>query len=129
MKTIKAIICEPGKKAYVKEISTDLKALQGIVGGLIEFFYLSDHVFLVCNDEGKIINLPMNRVIRDEQGSIIEVINGTFFIAKDNEDEDSDGFESLTTEEVEFYLKKYLYPDDIFLVGNQIMAFPYYEAE
>ena len=71
----------------------------------------------------------MNRAIRDEQGSIIEVINGTFFIAKDNDDEDSDGFESLTDEEAEYYLKKYMYPDDIFLVGNEIVAIPFFEAE
>lgn len=128
---IKVVMCKPNRKAYITEIDTSLESLQGIVGGLIEFYYLTKDIFLICNDAAKIIGLPSNRVIRDDKGSIIEIINGTFFIAKDDnsDDEESDGFASLSDEEAKEYLEKYLYPDDIFIIGKEVMAFPYYEAE
>ena len=49
-----------------KEIDLDntLEAMQNFVGGLIECITLSDtgsEVTLVCNDEGKLLGLPLNR--------------------------------------------------------------------
>ena len=49
-----------------KEIDLDntLEAMQKFVGGLIECITLSDtgsEVTLVCNDEGKLLGLPLNR--------------------------------------------------------------------
>ena len=128
---INVVMCKPNRKAYITEINTSLESMQQIVGGLIEPYYLTKDVFLICNDEGKIAHFPTNRVIRDENNQIIEIINGTFFIAKDDgdENEESDGFTSLSDEEAKYYLEKYLYPDDIFLLGKEVIAFPYYEAE
>jgi len=128
---IKVVMCQPGKKAFITNINTSLESLQSTVGGLIEPYYLDENIVLWCNDEGKIRNLPLNRAILDEEGKIIEVIAGTFFIAKDDgsEDEDSDGFTDLSDDEANQYLERYLYPDDIFFVGNEIIAIPYYGAE
>ena len=131
MKTIKVVMCKPEKKAYITEISTSLESMQKTVGGLIEFYYLADDIFIVCNDSAKIEHLPASRVIRDSTGKIIEIINGNFFIAKEDlsDDENSDGFLSLSDEEASYYLEKYLYPDDVFLIGGEIVAIPYYGAE
>ena len=49
--------------------------MQNVVGGLIEFVELEHNVDLICNEEGKIYNLPMNRAIQND------IIAGTFFIA------------------------------------------------
>ena len=38
----------------------ELKELQKIVGGYIEFVYLTDNSVMVLNEEGKIDNLPLN---------------------------------------------------------------------
>ena len=61
--------------AYVKEIDPGLHSLQAEVGGDIATAYpFSDPVGLVCNDEGKLIGLELNRGLRDEHGEIYDVI-------------------------------------------------------
>ena len=69
--TIAVLIVEPGKEPYVKEIDSNLKSLQHEVGGYIEAIYpYEDPVALVCNEEGKLEGLPLNRALRDEDGDI-----------------------------------------------------------
>lgn len=75
MKKIRILVVEPNKEPYQLKIVHTLKNLQGIVGGLIEFVEIEHNVDLICNEEGKINNLPMNRIITND------VICGTFFIA------------------------------------------------
>lgn len=75
MNTIRVLIVEPDKEPYQKRIQHTLVDMQNVVGGLIEFVELEYNVDLICNEEGKIHNLPMNRVIQND------IIAGTFFIA------------------------------------------------
>lgn len=80
-KKILAVVVEPGKDAEIKEIDSSLESLQAIVGGYIEAIYpFEDKVALICNEEGKIISLPFNRLMRNEYGSVCDVIAGTFLI-------------------------------------------------
>ena len=71
----------------LKEIELDntLEAMQKFVGGLIECITLSDtgsEVTLVCNDEGKLLGLPLNRPLWDRA----DVLAGPGFLAGcDNE--------------------------------------------
>ena len=51
-----------------------------------------DPVGLVCNDEGKLIGLELNRGLRDEHGEIYDVMAGTFLVVGLSED----SFTSLT---------------------------------
>ena len=52
-------------------------------GGLIdEYMPFEDDVALVCNDEGKMLGLPLNRAIEGEDGKIMDVICGDFFICQ-----------------------------------------------
>lgn len=120
----RAIMLEPGKCAYETRINTELRFLQRAVDGLIEVLYLDDDTILVCNDEGKINGMRPNRAIRDEDGNILDFICGPFVIAR-NDDESEDGFGEMTDEQVEKYLNKFYLPEDIFIVGNEIMAFKY----
>ena len=83
---MKIIVVEPKKAPRVTEIGGSLKDLQGIVGGYIEAIYpYEDMVAVVCNEEGKLENLPLNRALRDENGEIYDIIAGTFFITGLNE--------------------------------------------
>ena len=69
--TIAVLVVEPGKEPYVKEIDSGLESLQHEVGGCIEAIYpYEDPVALVCNEEGKLEGLPLNRALRDEDGDI-----------------------------------------------------------
>lgn len=95
-KKIKVLIVEPMKEPYVKEIDNTLESKQKIVDGLIEFVELEDNVDLICNDEGKMNNLEMNRIITND------IICGTFIICGQK-----DGYSiSLLDEKIEKY-KKY----------------------
>ena len=63
MDTIKALIIEPDKKPYTKEITNELKTFQGVVGGPIETLSLVNAAIIVCNENGKILGLPPNRPV------------------------------------------------------------------
>ena len=97
-KLIKVLIVEPGKNPYPAEIPNTLESLQSQVGGLIQALYLSDAA-IICNDEGKLIGLPWNRPLFDEDGQIYDVIAGTFLVAGLTEDD----FGSLTEEQEKRY--------------------------
>lgn len=57
---IKVIIKEPGKAPEIKTITNDLGALQSIVGGYIETVTLASDLVIICNEDGKLWNLPYN---------------------------------------------------------------------
>lgn len=104
---MKVLIVEPLKEPYVKEIPNTLEAEQAIVGELIQAIYPFDHpeIALICNDEGKLMGLPLNRALFDKDGNIVDIIAGTFFLC--SAPSDSDNFESLTDEQIEKYKKRF----------------------
>ena len=101
---MKVVICEPGQYARIAEIEPTLKAEQEIVGGLIDCVYPwpNDMAALVCNDEGKLNGLPLNRALED-----YDVIAGTFFICGIS----GENFCSLTEEQTARYLQKFHDPE------------------
>ena len=63
--------------------------------GYIEILYpFDDPIALVCNEEGKLLGLPLNRSLRDSCGQNYDAIAGTFFLCRIPTDCDS--LESLT---------------------------------
>ena len=61
---IKVLALLPMELPKEIELDNTLEAMQKFVGGLIECITLSDtgsEVTLVCNDEGKLLGLPLNR--------------------------------------------------------------------
>ena len=99
---MKVIIVEPLKKPYEREIDSNLESMQKIVGGYIQAIYPFEdgEIALICNDEGKLISLPLNRALRDEDGTVYDIVAGTFFLCR--APMDSDRFESLTESQMEF---------------------------
>ena len=121
------LVVEPMKEPYVKEIAPGLHSLQAEVGGDIAASYpFSDPVGLVCNDEGKLLELPLNRALRDEDGKIYDVIAGTFFIC--GAPPDSESFTSLTDEQVAYWLKRFAKPEFFVNVNGQIICVPVEES-
>lgn len=55
-----AVIKHPGEPAKQIEIDKTLEALQKAVGGYIETVTLFEDVILICNEEGRLMNLPYN---------------------------------------------------------------------
>ena len=96
---MRVLIVEPLKAPYTAEIDGSLDSMQEIVGGLIQVIYpFNDPVALICNDEGKLMGLPLNRPLTDCNGDIYDIIAGTFFLCA--APTDSDSFGSLTEEQI-----------------------------
>ena len=117
------IVIEPMKKPYVKEIKDDLESLQAVVGGLIQPLYPfpRDNVALVCNDEGKMLGMPLNRALRDfRTGEVLDIIAGTFFIVGVERNE----FVSLTDAQMRKYSTLYQHPEMFLRMGDRILVFP-----
>lgn len=78
--------------------------MQDIVGGAIQTVYpFRDKAAIVCNDEGKLIGLPPNRFLRDENGQPYDVLCGAFFVIGVGRED----FVSLTDKQVETYKNMY----------------------
>ena len=95
---------EPMKPPTVQEIDGSLESMQKLVGGYIQAVYpFDDPVAIVCNEEGKLLGLPMNRALTDDHGVPYDIVCGTFFIAGVGHED----FISLTEQQIEKYQKKY----------------------
>lgn len=101
---IKVIIIEPEKDPYTKEIYNTLKAKQDIVGGLIQclptMFSKDDTYDFIVNDEGKLLDLPLNRYIYDKQ----DIVAGNIIIAK--ADISTGEFVSIEDSQIDFLMKQ-----------------------
>ena len=60
MSKIKVIIKRPESKPYVTNISSTLKNLQNTVGGYVEMVKIATDCVVICNEEGKVTELPYN---------------------------------------------------------------------
>ena len=112
---MKVVLVEVGKPAKIADIPHDLKAMQTIVEGPIQALYpWDDPVALVCNEEGKLHGLPLNRILED-----YDIIAGNFFLcglSKDN-------FPSLSGSLPKKYQEKFLYPERIAIQDGHVLVF------
>ena len=102
-----AVIVETMTEPRVEEIDGSLEGMQKLVGGLIEVvspFPDDPDTVVVCNEEGKLMNLLPNRFLKDENGEPYDVICGDFFVLGSGEDGD---FASLTKTQIDRCLKEY----------------------
>ena len=127
MTQIKSIILEPEKDARIEMIDSSLEGLQKLVGGYIEIIYPFEfekfplnQVAIICNENGKIERLPLNRALYDEDGNLYDVIAGTAVIVGI----DTDDFVSLNEEQEKYYFSKFEVPEGFFWYGPRLLAFP-----
>ena len=116
IENMNVLLVEPKKAPYEAEIGNDLKAMQNAVGGYIQAVYpYDDPVALVCNEEGKLNGLPLNRRLED-----YDIIAGTFFICGLGEGD----FASLPPELMAKYKEKFAQPEQFMRLGGHIVAIP-----
>ena len=121
---MQVVVVEPKKKPMVRDIDVGLESMQKIVGGPIEAVYPFDEpVALICNEEGKLLNLPLNRALRDDVGKGYDIISGTFFLCA--APTDSDYFAGLTDQQVKTYLERFAMPEMFLNVGGDLFVLPY----
>ena len=128
---IRVIVCRPMEKAEVIEINDDLRSMQETVGGMIEeytpFYDENDprveDVAIICDDEGKMKRRQMNRAIQDENGKVLDIIAGPFFICY--APIESEKFLSLPKDLEEKFRKKFELPEMFFQGKDGIFAEKY----
>ena len=114
---IKVLLFRPGEYARTVEIDDTLEGMQEAVGGWIEeYMPFEDEVAIVCNEEGKIQGLPLSRAIYDDEGQLLDIIAGDFFIAY--APIESEKFLSIPPELEKKYLDKYGLPEKIYCTGR-----------
>ena len=98
---IKCLLVKPYELPEVVEIDNTLEAKQELVGGYIECAYLpnDDSVVLICNEEGKINGMKLNRDIGHD------IIAGPFLIVGD--DYETGDFKSLTDNQILKYKMRF----------------------
>ena len=118
---ISVLVVEPEKKPYAKEISSGLSSLQHEVGGYIQAVYpYEEPVALICDEEAKLKGSELNRVLRDEDGQIYDVVAGTFLIVGLGEDD----FTSLTPEHMKQFKEKFETPEMFRRINGKLVVLP-----
>ena len=108
-KRIKVLRVAPFLAPEVCVLENDLRALQEAVSigadyvGLIEVIGLEDErACILCNEEGKLIGLPLNRWIGHD------VIAGVFYVVGQDE---NGNFTSLSDERIAYYKRRFEYAE------------------
>ena len=98
MSKIRILVVEPSKEPRQIKVEHTLENLQKIVGGLIEYVELDYHTDCVCNEEGKLLSLELNRKLGND------IIAGTFLIVGQHNGETI----SLSRKQIKKYKEMFL---------------------
>ena len=102
------LVVEPLKEPYVKQIDPGYKSMQAEVDGTIQAIYpYDDPVALICNDEGKLLGMELNRGLRDDTGNLYDIVAGTFLVVGLGEED----FTSLSPELIQKYTEQFRTPE------------------
>ena len=108
MERMKVVLVEPMEKPRIVEIDHDLASMQKAVGGDIAVTYpWEELVGLVHCDDTIALGYPPNRMLKDEDGKVYDIVPGAFFIAGLTED----SFGSLTDALAEHFMERFKYPE------------------
>ena len=119
--TIEVLLVRPMEKPRIVRIEDSLEAMQEAVGGLIEeYMPFMDPVAIVCNEEGKMKGLPLNRGIYDDNGNLTEIIAGDFFVCY--APIESEKFLSLPENLRKKYEKRFENPEQFFRTDDGLKA-------
>ena len=119
--TLTVLVVEPEQPPYVKSIEDDLRSLQAEVGGRIEAIYpFDDPVAIICNEEGKLLGLPLNRALRDEDHHVYDVVAGTFLVAGLW----AEDFCSLNEKQIEKYSEHFKTPELFLRINGRMLVIP-----
>ena len=116
---INVLLVKPGEKAKMIEMDDSLASMQKAVGGMIEeYMPFDDDVAIVCNEEGKLMGLPPSRAIYGEDGRLMDVMSGTFFVCY--APIESEKFLSLPPDMEKKYTEMFKSPEEFFRTSEGI---------
>lgn len=121
------VVVEPGHRPKVQEIDGSVEEMRAIVGGELQAIYPADDVALVFNADAKVLHLPPNRGVLDEDGAFCDIIYGTFFVC--GAPEDRNFFVSLAVKQVQRYLTVFASPEMFLTLGGRTIILPCEETK
>ena len=108
MEKMKVLLVEPMEKPRVVEINHSVESMQKLVGGDIACTYpWEDPVGLIHCDDAIALGYPLNRMLKDVDGEIYDVVPGAFFLCGLT----TNSFGSLSDELVKKYTELFRYPE------------------
>ena len=114
---------EPEHKPERADIPDTLEAMQEVVDGYIQAVYpFEEPVALICNEEGKLNGLPLNRALWDEDGTLYDIISGTFFLCA--APPDAENFQSLSEDQLLYYEERFRCPEMFLNVNGKLVCLP-----
>lgn len=118
MEKLDVLLVKPHVRPERVQIDAGLRSLQEMVGGLIQaVFPYDDPVALIMNEEGKLLGLEPNRLLRDDEGNVYDIIVGDFLIVGLTEGD----FGSLSPELMRKYEKLFRWTEWILPNGEEIL--------
>lgn len=105
-KQISVYLMETNQQGKIIEIENSLKSFQSLVDGYIESIKITNDLCVICNEDGKRLHLPDNRMIY-HNNAIVEVLKGTIFIVRDNSGDEYDSINESDIAIIEGILKPY----------------------
>lgn len=120
---IRVLMVEPGKRPYVTEIGTSLEDIYVALDcEIFETLYpVSDMIVIVCDEEGKLNGSVPNRAVYDDEGDMVDIVFGKFFIC----DCSGERFASLPDDMLEKYNKEFLRPEYFVRVTGNLYPVPF----
>ena len=121
-KMLDVLLVKPNEHPQNISIGAELKDLQEAVGGSIgaSYPFADDPVAIVYNDDAKLMGLPLNRALWDENGLMYDVVAGTFLVVGLGEED----FASLSPELAQKYEEHFHQPEAFLPLGRRLMVIP-----
>lgn len=88
---VRVIAVKCDKTYIIEDFKPELENEQAFVGGFIEVLDIASNnsgysLSLICNEEGKLMGLPLNKPLANNDGEVIDYIAGDCLIALYNAD-------------------------------------------
>ena len=121
-KMLDVLLVKPNEHPRNVSIGAELEDLQQAVGGSIgaSYPFADDPVAIVYNDDAKLMGMPLNRALWDEDGLMYDVIAGTFLVVGLGEED----FVSLSPELAQKYEEEFHQPEAFLPLGRRLMVIP-----
>lgn len=119
---ISVLFVQPGKYPITIRIENSLRRMQELVGGDMEALPLGDGAVLICNEEGRLKELPLNRALVVNP-QLKDIIAGNFFIAY--APSDSKEYDSLPPDLEAKYTEKFRNPERFYYGRNGVFVKPF----
>ena len=99
--------------------------MQSLVEGDIEeYMPFDDEVAIICNKEGKMRRIPLNRTVYEDNKEMVDIIASKFFICY--APPESESFQGLPDDMMKKYKEQFKYPERFSKeVGGNIVAEPF----